>query len=152
MYQVLDMTEVQKDIYFSSNKNDMDIDLIFHFINNSYWGKSRTFEEQKKAVENTLNFGLFHDGKQIAFTRVMTDFVFFAYILDVFVIDEYQGKGLSKVLINHVMNHKTIKHVDKWILATRDAHELYRKFGFETIKNPSMIMEKMSDRAKKIYE
>jgi GNAT superfamily N-acetyltransferase len=146
------MTEVQKDIFFSSSKKDMDMELIFNFINNSYWGKTRTFEEQKKAVENTLNFGLFHDGKQIAFTRVMTDFVFFAYILDVFVIDDYQGKGLSKLLMNNILNQESIKNVDKWILATRDAHELYSKFGFETIKNPSMIMEKMSERAKKIYQ
>lgn len=145
------MIKVQKDIYFSSNKNDMDMELIYNFIHNSYWGKSRTFEEQKKAVENTLNFGLFHNDKQIAFTRVMTDFVFFAYILDVFVINEYQGKGLSKLLMHNILNHEPIKNVDKWILATRDAHGLYAKFGFETIKNPNMIMEKMSERAKKIY-
>lgn len=146
------MIEVQKNIFFSANKKDMDIELIFNFIHNSYWGKTRTFEEQKKAVENTLNFGLFHNGEQIAFTRVMTDFVFFAYILDVFVIDEYQGNGLSKILMNNILNYKPIKNVEKWILATSNAHDLYRKFGFETIKNPSMIMEKMSERAKKIYE
>ena len=146
------MIEVQKDIYFSADKKDMDLDLIFEFISNSYWGNTRTFEEQEKAIENTLNFGLFHNGKQIAFTRVMTDFVFFAYILDVFVIDTYQGKGLSKILMNNILNHQPIKNVDKWILATRDAHELYKKFGFEIIKNPSMLMEKMSGRAKKIYE
>jgi GNAT superfamily N-acetyltransferase len=145
------MIEIQKDIYFSSNKKDMDMELIYDFIHNSYWGKSRTFAEQKKAVENTLNFGLFHNGKQIAFTRVMTDFVFFAYILDVFIIDEYQGKGLSKLLMQNILDHEPIKNVDKWILATRDAHGLYAKFGFETIKNPEMIMEKMSKRAKKIY-
>ena len=146
------MIEVQKDIYFSSNKNDMDMELIYNFIHNSYWGKSRTFEEQKKAVENTLNFGLFHNDKQIAFTRVMTDFVFFGYILDVFIIDEYQGKGLSKLLMHNILNHEPIKNVDKWILATRDAHGLYAKFGFESLKNPDMIMEKMSERAKKIYQ
>jgi len=128
------------------------MELIYHFIHNSYWGKSRTFDEQKKAVENTLNFGLFHNNKQIAFTRVMTDYVFFAYILDVFVIEEYQGKGLSKLLMQNILNHVSIKNVDKWILATRDAHGLYTKFGFETIKNPDMIMEKMSERAKKIYQ
>ncbi len=146
------MIEVQKDIFFSSNKKDMDMELIYNFIHNSYWGKTRTFEEQKKAVENTLNFGLFHEGTQIAFTRVMTDFVFFAYILDVFVIKEYQGNGLSKLLMNQILEHEPIKNVDKWILATRDAHGLYSKFGFESLKNPDMIMEKMSERAKKIYE
>ncbi|NIX65979.1 GNAT family N-acetyltransferase [Gaetbulibacter sp. S0825] len=130
----------------------MDMELIYNFIHNSYWGNNRTFEEQKKAVENTLNFGLFHNGNQIAFTRVMTDFVFFAYILDVFVIEDYQGKGLSKLLMKHILEHEPIKNVDKWILATRDAHGLYSKFGFESLKNPDMIMEKMSERAKKIYQ
>ncbi|MCK0110350.1 GNAT family N-acetyltransferase [Flavobacteriaceae bacterium S0825] len=146
------MIEVQKDIFFSSDKKDMDMELIYNFIHNSYWGNNRTFEEQKKAVENTLNFGLFHNGNQIAFTRVMTDFVFFAYILDVFVIEDYQGKGLSKLLMKHILEHEPIKNVDKWILATRDAHGLYSKFGFESLKNPDMIMEKMSERAKKIYQ
>lgn len=146
------MIEIHEDIFFSSDKKDMDIDLIFNIIKNSYWGKSRTFDEQKKAVENTLNFGLFHKGKQIAFTRIMTDFVFFAYVLDVFVVKEYQGNGYSKLLMENILNYPSLKNIDKWILATRDAHTLYEKFGFETIKNPNMIMEKMSDRAKKIYE
>ena len=146
------MIEANKDIFFSFDKNDMDMELIYNFIHNSYWGNNRTFEEQKKAIENTLNFGLFHNGKQIAFTRVITDYVFFAYILDVFVIKEYQGKGLSKLLMKHILEHKPIKNVDKWILATRDAHGLYSKFGFESLKKPDMIMEKMSERAKKIYE
>lgn len=145
------MTEVQKDIYFSNKGKDMDLDLIYNFIKNSYWGKLRTFEEQKKAVENTLNFGLFHNGKQIAFARVMTDYVFFAYILDVFVIEDYRGNGYSKLLMKHILNNESIKKVDKWILATQDAHSLYAKFGFESIKNPTMLMEKMSDRAKEIY-
>lgn len=146
------MIEVQKDIYFSSNKKDMDMDLIFEYVKNSYWGKSRTFEEQKKAVENTLNFGLFHNGKQIAFTRVMTDFVFFAYLLDVFVIKAYRGKGYSKLLIDKILNFPELKTIDKWMLATKDAHELYKKFGFTAVKSPEKLMEKMSERAKKIYE
>ena len=146
------MIEIQKDIYFSTNPKDMDMELIYNYIHNSYWGNKRTFEEQKKAVESTLNFGLFHNGNQIAFTRVMTDFVFFAYILDVFVIDAYQSRGLGKLLMKNIMGHESIKKVDKWFLATRDAHGLYEQFGFEPIKNPSMLMEKMSDRAKEIYQ
>lgn len=146
------MIKLQDDIYFSTKHEDMDLELIYDFIKNSYWGKSRTFKEQRTAIENTLNFGLFHDGKQIAFARVMTDFVFFAYLLDVFVINPFQGRGLSKLLIEQIMNHKPISNVDKWILATKDAHKLYSKFGFESIKNPSMLMEKMNERAKKIYE
>ena len=72
------MIEVQKDIYFSTNPKDMDMELIYNYIHNSYWGNKRTFEEQKKAVESTLNFGLFHNGNQIAFTRVILAFAFLA--------------------------------------------------------------------------
>ena len=82
----------------------------------------------------------------------MTDKVFFAYLLDVFVIKEEQGKGYSKLLIDKILNYTALKNVDKWILATKDAHSLYKKFGFEEIKKPEMLMEKLSDRAKKIYE
>ena len=146
------MQEVQKVIYFSADKKDMDLDFIFEFISNSYWGNTRTFEEQQKAIENTLNFGLFHNEKQIAFTRIMTDKVFFAYLLDFFVLDDYQGKGIGKLLMTSVMNFQILKDIDKWMLATRDAHELYAKFGFEPVKDPSKLMDKMSERAKKIYE
>ena len=130
----------------------MDLISIYNFIQNSYWGKSRTIEEQIKASNHSINFGLFHNEIQIAYARVMTDNVFFAYLLDVFVIEDYQGKGYSKLLIDIILNYTELKDVDKWILATKDAHSLYEKFGFEPIKNPSMIMEKMSERAKKIYE
>ena len=146
------MEALENNIYFSSNFNDMDLELIYMFIKNSYWGATRTFEEQKIASESTINFGLFHNGKQIAYTRVMTDKVFFAYLLDVFVIDDYQGKGYSKLLIDKIINFPELKVIDKWMLATRDAHTLYEKFGFTAIKSPEKLMEKLSDRAKIIYE
>mgnify|MGYP000265312929 FL=1 len=146
------MIKIQDNIYISYDRNDMDLRLIFNVLKNSYWANSRTFEEQKLAIENTLSFGLFKNNKQIAFARVMTDKVFFAYLLDVFVIEEEQGKGYSKLLIDKILNYTALKNVDKWILATKDAHSLYKKFGFEEIKKPEMLMEKLSDRAKKIYE
>lgn len=146
------MIKIQENIYFSDDRNDMDLELIFNFIKNSYWGNLRTHKEQKKANENTLNFGLFKEGKQIAFSRVMTDKVFFAYLLDVFVVEEERGKGYSKLLIDKILNYPDLKNVDKWILATKDAHSLYDKFGFGEVKKPEMLMERLSDRAKSIYE
>lgn len=146
------MIKIQDKIYFSDNRNDMDLQLIFNVLKNSYWASSRTFEEQKLAIENTLCFGLFKNNKQIAFARVMTDKVFFAYLLDVFVVEEEQGKGYSKLLIDKILNYSVLKNVDKWILATKDAHSLYKKFGFGEVKKPEMLMEKLSDRAKSIYE
>lgn len=146
------MIKILDDLYFSDDRKDMDLELIFSFLKKTYWGNLRTLEEQKKANENTLNFGLFKNGKQIAFSRIMTDKVFFAYVLDVFVIHDEQGKGYSKILIDYMMKYPELQKIDKWILATKDAHELYEKFGFEKIKKPEMLMEKLSDRAKRIYE
>ncbi|PQJ82493.1 GNAT family N-acetyltransferase [Polaribacter glomeratus] len=146
------MNKITDDIYFSDDKKDMDFDVIFKLIKNSYWGNLRTIEEQKIALENTLNFGLFYNNTQIAFARVMTDKVFFAYLLDVIVAENYRGKGLSKLLIAKILNHSDLQKIEKWILATKDAHSLYEKFGFEALKKPEMIMEKLSKRAKLIYE
>ena len=146
------MIKIQNDIYFSDNRKDMDLELIFNFVKNSYWGKSRTLEEQEIANKNTLNFGLFKNGKQIAFSRVMSDQVFFAYLLDVFVIDKEQGNGYAKILIDKILQHSLLINVDKWMLATKDAHSFYEKIGFELIKRPEILMEKLSERAKQVFE
>ena len=146
------MVALKDNIYFSSEFEDMDLKMIYSFIKNSYWGSPRTFEEQETASKNTINFGLFHNGNQIAYARVMTDTIFFAYLLDVFVIEDYQGKGYSKLLIDNILKFPELKNIDKWMLATKDAHELYKKFGFAAIKSPEKLMEKLSQRAKIIYE
>jgi len=146
------MIKLEDNLYYSTQQSDMDLDLIFNFIKNSYWGNLRTYEEQKIALENTLNFGLFKDDKQIGYARVMTDRVFFAYLLDAFVVQDQQGKGYAKILIDHILNDDRIKNVDRWMLATKDAHSLYEKFGFESVKSPEKLMDRMSERAKLIYE
>lgn len=146
------MTEVKKDIYFSSKREDMDFDTVYSFIKSSYWGALRTKEEQKTAMDSTMNFGLFHNKKQIAYARVMTDKVFFAYLLDVLVIKAHQRHGHSKLLMEKILSFPDLIKIDKWMLATKDAHGLYERFGFTDIKSPEKLMEKLSVRAKKIYE
>ena len=146
------MIKLEEDIFYSIEQEDMDLNMIYDFIKNSYWGNLRTYEEQKIALENTLNFGLFKNEKQIAYARVMTDRVFFAYLLDVFVIESEQGKGYSKLLIDKILNDDRLKNIDRWMLATKDAHSLYEKFGFESVKSPEKLMDRLSDRAKIIYE
>ncbi|GAA4281394.1 GNAT family N-acetyltransferase [Gaetbulibacter aestuarii] len=146
------MMELSKHLYFSSEPKEMDFDLIFNFIKSTYWGNVRTKEEQQKAMENTLNFGLFYKNEQVAFARVMTDKVFFAYLLDVFVVEAHRGKGWSKLLIKNILNDPELINIDKWMLATKDTHGLYEKFGFNLVKSPEKLMEKLSLRAKKIYE
>ena len=146
------MIKIKEDIYFSSERKDMNLEVVFEFVKNSYWGALRTFEEQKLSMENSMNFGLFKNGNQIAYSRVMTDRVFFAYLLDVFVIEEEQGKGYSKLLLDAIFSFEDLKKIDKWMLATRDAHSLYEKFDFKMVKSPEKLMEKMNKRAKIIYE
>ncbi|MGY0425800.1 MAG: GNAT family N-acetyltransferase [Polaribacter sp.] len=143
---------IKNNIYFSAQTKDMDLEMIFKCIKNSYWGVLRTYEEQKIAIENSINFGLFKNGKQIAYSRVVTDKIFFAYLCDVFVIEEEQSNGYSKLLLGKILNFPIVKNIDKWMLATRDAHSLYEKFDFQLVKSPEKLMEKMNKRGKIIYE
>ena len=129
----------------------MEVELIYNFVSNTYWGKNRSFEEQKKAMKSTINIGMFMGENQVAYCRVMTDKMFFAYLLDMLVFEEYQGKGYSKKLLDFVMDMTDLKIIDKWMLATADAHKLYEKFGFEKVKSPEKLMEKLSERAKEVY-
>ena len=126
----------------STKKSDLDIKFINAFISNSYWGKGRTIEETKKCIENSLNFGMFSNGKQIGYARVVTDFTIFAYILDVFIMENERGKGFSISIMNDIMNHPKLKNLKTWKLATSDAHGLYKKYGFDSIINPENLMER----------
>ena len=129
-------------IEFSKDKNRMDIKLIHHFLNDeSYWGKGRSLSEITNAVSNSLCFGIFFQNHQIGFARVVTDFIFFAYLMDVFILKEFRGNGFGKSLISHILEDQELKNVKKWMLATTDAHLLYAKFGFKKIENPNIYME-----------
>ena len=129
-------------IEISTKKSDLDIQFINDFISSSYWGKGRTIEETKRCVENSLNFGLYSDRKQIGYARVISDFTIFAYILDVFIIESERGKGFSIQLMNEIMNHAQLKNVKTWKLTTSDAHGLYKKYGFDSLENPQNLMER----------
>ena len=130
------------DFIISDDKSKLDIKLIHNFLTNSYWAKGRTLNEVKRSIENSICFGIFSADKQVGFARVLTDFVVFAYLMDVFIIEEYRGKGLSKKLLQKIFSHERFKGIKKWMLATDDAHTLYEKFGFKVIKNPEKLMSK----------
>ena len=131
------------DIIISNDIQKLDIDFIHQFLTKSYWAEGRTKEEVLASIENSLNFGVFLDEKQIGFARVLTDHVVFAYVMDVFIIKEYRGKGFSKQLIKTVTEHPDLRQVKRWLLATKDAHGLYKQFGFEPIPDPSLLMGKL---------
>jgi len=127
----------------SDEKSKLDINFIHSFIRNSYWGKGRSLEDVTETIENSDCFGIYDNNEQIGFARVVSDHVIFAYLFDVFIIEEYRGRGLSKILLNAVFESPKYKKVRKWYLATRDAHELYKKFGFQPLAKAERLMEKV---------
>jgi len=130
------------DNYFVSNdKSKLDIKIIHEFLTNSYWSANIPEWIVKKAIENSLCFGIYNDTTQVGFARVITDYTSFAYLADVFIIEEQRGKGLSKMLIQEIISSPQLKTIRKWMLATRDAHGLYSKFGFKPVSNPDTLME-----------
>jgi GNAT superfamily N-acetyltransferase len=137
-------SEWRRDEYtISTDKERLNVSLIHNFLSNSaYWAKGRSLEVVKRAIENSLNFGVYKDGEQIGFARVVTDYATFAWLADVFILDEYRGRGLSKWLIEVIVSHQQLQGFRRWVLATKDAHELYRRFGFAGLKEPARWMER----------
>ena len=88
----------------SDDKSRLDLKLIHHVISNSYWAKDRSFEEVKRSIDNSICYGFYTADKQIGFARVLTDFVTIAYLMDVFILEEYRGNGLSKILLTNILN------------------------------------------------
>lgn len=135
--------EYQKNEFTISTDNSrLQIDVIQKFlVEDSYWAGNRTLEQTQTAIENSLCFGIYTQDKQIGFARVVTDYATFAYIGDVFVLDEFRGQGLSKWLMEVMISHPRLQGLRRWILATKDAHGLYSQFGFHGLKFPERWME-----------
>jgi len=113
----------------------MNIDLIHSFLTRSYWAEGISKEIIRRSIEGALCFGVFENDKQVGFARMITDRATFAYLADVFIIEEYRGLGLSKWLMEVIMSYPDLQGLRRLMLATRDAHELYKKFGFTPLNN-----------------
>ncbi|MBA3783952.1 MAG: GNAT family N-acetyltransferase [Acidobacteria bacterium] len=132
----------------STDRNRLQINQIHKFLSEeSYWAKERTLERTETAIKNSLPFGVYRGENQIGFARVVTDYATFAYLGDVFILDEFRGKGLSKWLMQTVLSHPDLQGLRRWILATADAHGLYEQFGFSALKVPERWMEKSAPNA-----
>ena len=126
----------------SCDLDDMDLAIIHGYISKSYWAKNIPIETMQKAIKNSLCFGIFTEaGEQVAFARMVTDCATFAYLADVFVLEQHQGKGLSKWLMTEIVKHPQLQGLRRMALATSDAHGLYEKFGFKALQSPSSFME-----------
>lgn len=131
----------KKDLIISTDKTKLDVTLIHHYLcNESYWAKNIPRQIVEKSIEGSFCFGIYHHDAQVGFARVITDHATFAYLADVFVLENYRGKGLSKWLMETIINHPDLQGLRRWLLATRDAHGLYAQYGFVPLDKPERIM------------
>ena len=142
MNSMIDLTIYRDEFCISTSKSKLDISAIHEFLSTkAYWCLNIPKEKVQTAIENSLCFGVYYDEKQVGFARVISDFSTVAYLGDVYIREEYRGKGLSKWLMDTIMNHPNLQGLRRWILLTGDAHDLYRKFGWTDIADPSKWME-----------
>lgn len=133
----------------STEKEKLDRGVIHEFLRNSYWAKGISREIVDRSIENSLCFGLYEGEKLIGFARVITDEATFGYLSDVFVLERHRGRGLATWFMKVVMAHPDLRGIRRWMLATADAHGLYRKVGFAELSKPERIMEKLLTNAYK---
>ena len=132
----------------STDPARLDLDVIHGFLTRSYWAEGRPPARVALSIAHSLPFGVYHASGQVGFARVVTDYVVVAYLSDVFVLEPHRGHGLGKWLVDVVVGAPELRAIRRWILGTRDAHALYRRFGF-TDPTPGVLLEKLdpdSDR------
>jgi len=124
-----------------TDNSKMDIKMIHGFLSRSYWAENIPIETVQRSIEGSLCFGVFDNEKQIGFARLVTDRATFAYLADVFILEEYRGQGLCKWMMEAVMAYAELHGMRRVMLATRDAHGLYAQFGFTPLTNVDRWME-----------
>ena len=126
----------------STDPARLDVDLIHRFLSqDSYWARGRPRDVVVRSIRNSLCFGAYAGGRQVGFARVGTDYAVYAYLMDVFVVPEHRGRGVSKLLMNAVITHPRLQGMRRWLLGTNDAHGLYEQFGFRSLEHPERWME-----------
>jgi GNAT superfamily N-acetyltransferase len=131
------------DFHVSTDKTKLDINMIEDFLSRrSYWAKGRSREKIVKSIENSLCFGVYaRTGAQVGFARVLSDYAVFAWIMDVFILEDFRKLGLGKLLMKAIMEHPDLQGLERWGLGTKDAHGLYEQFGFKKLRTPETKME-----------
>lgn len=126
----------------STDKSKLDLKMIHEFLSKeSHWAKNIPYERVKKSIENSLCFGLYHGEKQIGFARVISDYSTIAYLGDLFILKDHRGKGLSRWMLEVIMNHPDLTGLRRWILVTKDAHDVYQQYGWAMVARPENWME-----------
>ena len=142
--------EWQRDEYcISTDRDRLNIQMIHNYLSqSSYWAEGRSIERVRRSIENSLSFGVYFKDKQVGFARVVTDYATFGWLADVFILNEYRGRGLSKWLVETIVEHPELQGMRRFLLATRDAHGLYRRYGFNNLEDPARWLVKLNDSAK----
>ena len=136
------MKNSRDNLTIDTDSSRLQFDVIQRFLEDeSYWANRRTPEQTRKAIENSICFGVYDSDRQIGFGRVVTDQATFAYVGDIFILPEYRGRGLSKWLMEVIVAHPDLQGLRRWVLATRDAHGLYEQYGFGPLVHPDRWME-----------
>lgn len=135
--------EWHRDEYvISTDKARLDLEAVESFLRASYWAADRPVDTIARSIENSLAFGIYKGKTQVGFARVVTDCATFAWLADVFVASEHRGRGLGKWLVGVALSHPDVQSVGRWFLATRDAQELYRQYGFVELERPERFMQR----------
>jgi GNAT superfamily N-acetyltransferase len=129
------------EVTISTDPSRLDLDVVHGFLTGSYWAAGIPREVVERAVWGSLCFGAYLGGQQAGFARVISDGATFAYVSDVFVLPSHRGRGVGKLLMAAIMAHPDLQGLRRWTLATRDAHGLYRQFGFSEPRHPERVME-----------
>lgn len=138
--------EYRKDNYtISTDPSRLQIDVIYEFLSSAYWSQGRSRPTVARSIENSLCFGVYAGDQQIGLGRVITDYSVYAHLCDVFILEAYRSHGLGKWLISCILGHPELKAVKIWTLSTRNAHGLYRLFGFHEVTTPDQRMEMIQD-------
>lgn len=133
----------RRNYLISTDRRKLKRSFICENLKSLYWGVGLSDDEIMKSVDNSRAYGLYHGSKQIGFAKVLTDYARFAYLSDVFIIEEYRGKNLSVFLLKGILEDPVLADIKKWMLATRDAHGLYKKLGFTKLQKPNSFMQMM---------
>lgn len=129
------------DIELTFDPSRFDVKAIHAFLSETYWSPGVPMSVVEKAISGSLCIGALSEGAQIGFARLVTDRATFAYLADVFVLPEHRGKGVSRQMLEHLFAHPDVQGLRRMMLATRDAHDLYKKFGFAPLAAPARFME-----------
>ena len=127
-------------VEISTDPSRIDVALVHEFLGTTYWAAGRSREIIERSIANSLCFGAYAAGRQVAFGRVITDRALFGYLSDIFVIPEYRGRGVGKALVRAMLEHADVAGLQVMLLRTRDAHGLYEPFGFHALERPQELL------------